>query len=737
MKTNNKRILSIILALVMILSMLPMMASAATISGGTVLYLTPNSNWKVDNARFAAYFFGNGQAWASATAVEGETDLYQVTVPTGSWTNVIFCRMNPSSTANNWNNKWNQTADLTYNGTNNHYTVKEGTWDKGGGTWSVYTPPVVETEPSEPTPSTEATTAPSEPETETDIIVSRSLTIHYRNIHLWENINIHAWIPGGSALTVWPGNVISESADAPNWYTAELTGIQAESIGVLFNSDSMQTADFIIQNIPTENAEYWIDETVKVDGVVQIQTSEPADCWPNGSIDADPTITPVYLKPNGNWNGDNARFAMYCFNSSSAKWFDLADSDDDGVYEGIVPELYSTIIFCRMNPATTDNTWENMWNQTADLSVPTDDNNCYIITEGSWDAGAWSKIPPKIISPIIGDGCVTIQYFDNTAEYVEVRGSMNNWSDGYAMTKNDQGIWSVTIPIVGKYQYKLVIGEQWITDPVNPDFITEESGNINSVFTVASGNVAQVGETVYTSVADAAANANGETVKLLLTNQESITVDADLKLDLNGCTMGTIHVAEGYALTLTDSATSDYAGPCGYVQVDGTVNTLSNYVLLSDENSVYSAHCFEIAITHISLQPGKDALGYKATVTGDSAVMNAITGFGFEMSANDGNAVICQKDGTPTGGTFTLRLKNILACGGGEMNITATAFVNFNTGKYKYSNTETTTMKDTIQTVDANWSDYSAEQQNAVIGLMANHADLIAKWNLSNIKAPE
>jgi hypothetical protein len=57
--------------------------------------------------------------------------------------------MNPGAAANNWNNKWNQTADLKVpaDGTN-FYTVKEGTWDKGGGTWGVYTPAV---EPEEPT----------------------------------------------------------------------------------------------------------------------------------------------------------------------------------------------------------------------------------------------------------------------------------------------------------------------------------------------------------------------------------------------------------------------------------------------------------------------------------------------------------------------------------------------------------------------------------------------------------
>ena len=105
-----------------------------------VVYLKPNNNWKQSNARFAAYFFGGttGEKWVSMTAVGDGT--YEAHLPEGYdyGCNIIFCRMNPSTTANNWNNKWNQTADLkTPTDGKNLDTVKAGTWDKGGGTWSV------------------------------------------------------------------------------------------------------------------------------------------------------------------------------------------------------------------------------------------------------------------------------------------------------------------------------------------------------------------------------------------------------------------------------------------------------------------------------------------------------------------------------------------------------------------------------------------------------------------------
>lgn len=109
-------------------------------------YLKPNTNWKTDGARFAIYFYGNGETWVSMKDVDGD-GIYAANKPTDGkkYPNMIFCRMNPSATANNWNNRWNQTGNLTCpTNSNNCYTVKDGTWDNGGGTWSVHTPKTTE-----------------------------------------------------------------------------------------------------------------------------------------------------------------------------------------------------------------------------------------------------------------------------------------------------------------------------------------------------------------------------------------------------------------------------------------------------------------------------------------------------------------------------------------------------------------------------------------------------------------
>ena len=105
---------------------------------------------------------------------------------------------------------------------------------------------------------------------------------------------------------------------------------------------------------------------------------------------ADPYI---YLKPNSNWTIDNARFAVYTWNDSGDKWVNMTDIDGDGIYEVKKSDLNNDIIFCRMKP-NSDNNWNNKWNQTANLTVPTNGNNLYTVANGTWDGSDnknWSK----------------------------------------------------------------------------------------------------------------------------------------------------------------------------------------------------------------------------------------------------------------------------------------------------------------------------------------------------------
>ena len=150
-----KKLTAVVLAVMLTLSMCVtgISASAAAVSDGTrVVYLKPSSNWTQKGARFAVYMYaGATNTWTDMSDEDGD-GYYEATLPEGEWEKVILCRMDPNNTKNNWNTKWNQTLDLDIPDDMNCYTVKEATWDKGGGEWSLYDPE----NPPEP-PSTEAT----------------------------------------------------------------------------------------------------------------------------------------------------------------------------------------------------------------------------------------------------------------------------------------------------------------------------------------------------------------------------------------------------------------------------------------------------------------------------------------------------------------------------------------------------------------------------------------------------
>ena len=109
----------------------------------------------------------------------------------------------------------------------------------------------------------------------------------------------------------------------------------------------------------------------------------------------------LYLTPSTNWKSSNARFAAYFFiQNSSSTWRSMTDYNSDGIYEVYIPNnvSYKMVIFCRMNPNFTNNSWDAdgndyMWNQTGDLTIPTNGNNLFTVPSNKWDGATttWSK----------------------------------------------------------------------------------------------------------------------------------------------------------------------------------------------------------------------------------------------------------------------------------------------------------------------------------------------------------
>ena len=132
----------------------------------------------------------------------------------------------------------------------------------------------------------------------------------------------------------------------------------------------------------------------------------------------------LYFRPNTAWKSDNARFAAYFFGTTET-WVDMTDANGDGIYEVANDKTNANVIFCRMNPSTAENKWDNnLWNQTIDIQIPNTTDNLNTVwaswknvyKESDEDAklyGTW------VVPETIGSG-------DNSAFYTKYSGQTIN-----------------------------------------------------------------------------------------------------------------------------------------------------------------------------------------------------------------------------------------------------------------------------------------------------------------------
>lgn len=85
---------------------------------GTVIYFNPggSSLWDQADAWFEAWVWGAGDKWVTFTATS-ESGIYSAVVPTGT-TGMKILRRGPSHQSGSWDDKWNNTGDITLNGKN-------------------------------------------------------------------------------------------------------------------------------------------------------------------------------------------------------------------------------------------------------------------------------------------------------------------------------------------------------------------------------------------------------------------------------------------------------------------------------------------------------------------------------------------------------------------------------------------------------------------------------------------
>ena len=208
----------------------------------------------------------------------------------------------------------------------------------------------------------------------------------------------------------------------------------------------------------------WVD-----DSGAQVSTDNPYTHTLTASTNIQPVFTNtniLYLKPNNNWKSDGAWFAA-CFcqtGSTNQYWVKMKDDDpcssnSNGYYKAQIPEGdWDYVIFCRMSNGSGDLNWNNKWNQTADLELPNNDNNCFAVKDGTWDkgGGTWSKYTSNYV-PLVYNVIVPA----NTPNCYII-GEWDGWVQFTEMTKVDDTHYTVSIPDACKnHGYKYCYGPSW------------------------------------------------------------------------------------------------------------------------------------------------------------------------------------------------------------------------------------------------------------------------------------
>ena len=187
------------------------------------------------------------------------------------------------------------------------------------------------------------------------------------------------------ATTSVAGNVVTLS-----WTAVDNADYYTVVCGDLTETTTATTMEFTLEY----ETEYIFTVQADSNDTIHFTPSDVATAKATTETAPVTVVEYIYLKPNSNWLTDNARFKVYTWiDGGASNWYDMVDSDGDGIYEVEKSKLNSKVIFCRINPSSTTNNWNNVWNQTNDLTLPTNGNNMYTIVAGAWSNGngTWSK----------------------------------------------------------------------------------------------------------------------------------------------------------------------------------------------------------------------------------------------------------------------------------------------------------------------------------------------------------
>lgn len=357
----------------------------------------------------------------------------------------------------------------------------------------------------------------------------------------------------------------------------------------------------------------------------------------------------------------------------------------------------------------------------------------------------------------LGEGAKVDTLYAGSRDSGDIKGIVTLIIDGADITSTAIYGKSKTAGTIGGFELLLKEGSLG-TVPTNLQKVTVNTtagGTVSypaelGVDEVIGYGVGKVGTTAYAPLQYAADNAADSYVQLMIDCSADVTLTGDLYLDLAGFDLGGSMDLNGFKLYGLDSTTDSYSDAgIGYLAAtltngipeihfkdDGThLGSILRYVAVPSAQG-YSFHRLYLGITHQTLKPASNGVGYKALFAADDTLKAYMDSFGYSLQLDGFSAKTKTMDSSKLVSldTVTLRIDNFDIQNYGDTNLYAGVCVVLSDGTVIETATIAMTVRELVEAVNTNTSAYTADQLSALKAMLEKY-NISEDWDISNITA--
>lgn len=355
----------------------------------------------------------------------------------------------------------------------------------------------------------------------------------------------------------------------------------------------------------------------------------------------------------------------------------------------------------------------------------------------------------------LGEGAKVTTIYAGSRDKGNIKGIVTLIIDGADITSTAIYGKSQKAGTIGGFELLLKDGSLGVT-PTNVQKVTVDTtagGKVSypaslGVHVVKGNGVAKVGTTAYAPMQYAADNATNSYAQLMIDCSADVKLANDLYLDLAGYDLAGSIDLNGFKLYGLDSTTDSYSDanagqltatvaggkPEVHFRDDGTLlGSAKRYVAVPNENG-YSFHRLYLGITHQTVKPTADGVGYKAVFAADNTLKAYLDDYGYSLQLGDYDAITATMEGSKLVSldTVTLRIQNFDVANFGETELKATVFVTLADGTVIETAQQSTTLRALVEAINEKVSYFTSEQLSALKAMIEKH-EVMQSWNVSNI----